>query len=85
MAENPLQHMTEDELWSRYKKSKEPIVRDFFIRQYSPLVKYVAGKVAASMPNTVEFEDLVASESSASSTRSRNSIRTRTSNSRLTP
>ena len=59
MAENPLQRMTEDELWSRYKNKKEPAVRDAFIRQYAPLVKYVAGKVAASMPNTVEFEDLV--------------------------
>ena len=59
MTENPLQRMTEDELWSRYKTKKEPAIRDAFIRQYAPLVKYVAGKVAASMPNTVEFEDLV--------------------------
>jgi RNA polymerase sigma factor FliA len=59
MAENPLQRMSEDELWSRYKDKREPAVRDAFIRQYSPLVKYVAGKVAASMPNTVEFDDLV--------------------------
>jgi RNA polymerase sigma factor for flagellar operon FliA len=59
MAENPLLRMTEEELWSHYKTSKDPAVRDAFIRQYAPLVKYVAGKVAASMPNTVEFEDLV--------------------------
>ncbi len=59
MAENPLQRLTEEELWSRYKTKKEPAIRDTFIRQYAPLVKYVAGKVAASMPNTVEFEDLV--------------------------
>jgi RNA polymerase sigma factor FliA len=59
MAENPLARMSEDELWSLYKNSRDPAIRDAFIRQYSPLVKYVAGKVAASMPNTVEFEDLV--------------------------
>ena len=59
MAENPLKRMTEDELWSVYKNDKDPAIRDAFIRQYAPLVKYVAGKVAASMPNTVEFEDLV--------------------------
>ena len=59
MVENPLQRLTEDELWSRYKIKKDPAIRDAFIRQYAPLVKYVAGKVAASMPNTVEFEDLV--------------------------
>jgi RNA polymerase sigma factor FliA len=59
MVENPLKRMTEDELWSQYKESRNPAIRDAFIRQYAPLVKYVAGKVAASMPNTVEFEDLV--------------------------
>jgi RNA polymerase sigma factor for flagellar operon FliA len=59
MAENPLARMSEDDLWSRYKETRDPAIRDAFIRQYSPLVKYVAGKVAASMPNTVEFEDLV--------------------------
>jgi RNA polymerase sigma factor for flagellar operon FliA len=59
MVENPLQRKTEDELWSLYKTKKDPAIRDAFIRQYAPLVKYVAGKVAASMPNTVEFEDLV--------------------------
>jgi RNA polymerase sigma factor for flagellar operon FliA len=59
MAENPLKLMTEEELWSMYRNDKDPAIRDAFIRQYAPLVKYVAGKVAASMPNTVEFEDLV--------------------------
>lgn len=59
MAENPLARMSEDELWSQYRKAKDPAIRDAFIRQYAPLVKYVAGKVAASMPNSVEFDDLV--------------------------
>jgi RNA polymerase sigma factor for flagellar operon FliA len=59
MAENPLKRMSEDDLWSLYKESRDPAIRDAFIRQYAPLVKYVAGKVAASMPSTVEFEDLV--------------------------
>jgi RNA polymerase sigma factor for flagellar operon FliA len=59
MVENPLKRMAEDEQWAYYKKTRDPAARDAFIRQYSPLVKYVAGKVAASMPNTVEFEDLV--------------------------
>jgi len=59
MAENPRAQLTEDELWSLYRKSKDPAIRDAFIRQYAPLVKYVAGKVAAGMPNTVEFDDLV--------------------------
>lgn len=51
--------MTEEELWPRYFKTRDPAIREAFIRQYAPLVKYVAGKVAAGMPNQVEFEDLV--------------------------
>jgi len=49
----------EDNLWFEYKKTKSPALRDKFIRQYMPLVKYVAGKVAVGLPNSVEFDDLV--------------------------
>lgn len=50
---------SEEELWHLYRKTHDPRVRDFFVRQYAPLVKYVAGKVAIGMPNNVEFDDLV--------------------------
>ena len=50
---------TEDELWKEFKKTKSPAIRDKFIRQYMPLVKYVAGKVSTGMPDSVEFDDLV--------------------------
>jgi RNA polymerase sigma factor, FliA/WhiG family/RNA polymerase sigma factor, sigma-70 family len=50
---------TEDELWAMYKKARDPAIREFFIKQYAPLVKYVAGKVAVGMPSNVEFDDLV--------------------------
>ena len=50
---------TEDELWLEFHKTKSTQLRDAFIRQYMPLVKYVAGKVAVNMPNSVEFDDLV--------------------------
>jgi RNA polymerase sigma factor FliA len=59
MTNSPLEAKTEEELWAVYKKTKDPSLRDSFIRQYAPLVKYVAGKVAIGMPNTVEFDDLV--------------------------
>ena len=49
----------EDLLWEEFKKTKSSKIRDKFIRQYMPLVKYVAGKVAVGMPNSVEFDDLV--------------------------
>ncbi|MBN1410610.1 MAG: RNA polymerase sigma factor WhiG [Spirochaetales bacterium] len=51
---------SEEELWKLYKEKKDPKIRDFFIKQYAPLVKYVAGKIAIGMPNNVEFDDLVA-------------------------
>ena len=50
---------SEDELWQRYRKTKDPSIREIFIKQYAPLVKYVAGKVAMGMPHNVEFDDLV--------------------------
>jgi RNA polymerase sigma factor for flagellar operon FliA len=50
---------TEEELWQQYKKSRDPAIRESFIKQYAPLVKYVAGKVAMGMPHNVEFDDLV--------------------------
>jgi RNA polymerase sigma factor for flagellar operon FliA len=54
-----LEQKTEEELWAEYKKSRDPAIREFFIKQYAPLVKYVAGKVAVGMPSNVEFDDLV--------------------------
>ena len=49
----------EDDLWEEFKKTKSPALRDKFIKQYMPLVKYVAGKVAVGLPASVEFDDLV--------------------------
>lgn len=59
MGNSLLEHKTEDELWVEYHRSRDPSIREFFIKQYAPLVKYVAGKVAVGMPSNVEFDDLV--------------------------
>jgi len=59
MGNNPLEQKTEEELWIEYRQNKDPKIRELFIRQYAPLVKYVAGKVAVGMPHNVEFDDLV--------------------------
>lgn len=50
---------TEEELWEEYRKTSDPKIREQFVKQYAPLVKYVAGKVMAGMPQNIEFEDLV--------------------------
>ena len=59
MANPLLDEKTEEQLWIEFKKTKSSAIRDKFIRQYMPLVKYVAGKLAVGMPGSVEFDDLV--------------------------
>lgn len=59
MADALLDGKSEEELWLVYKKKKDPRIRDAFVKQYAPLVKYVAGKVAVGMPHNIEFDDLV--------------------------
>src|SRR3954453_18519332 len=48
-----------ERLWVRYKADGERAVRDELIVHYSPLVKYVAGRVAVGLPQNVEQSDLV--------------------------
>ena len=59
MSASIFDEKTEDELWLEFKKTQSPELRNAFIRQYMPLVKYVAGKVHTGMPGSVEFDDLV--------------------------
>ena len=46
-------------LWEDYKSSDARELRDRLIVHYSPLVKYVAGRVAVGLPQNVEQADLV--------------------------
>lgn len=48
-----------DRLWAAYKDAATREVRDQLIIHYSPLVKYVAGRVAVGLPQNVEQADLV--------------------------
>lgn len=54
----PTEHELRD-LWSEYKSSGSSTSRDVLIVHYSPLVKFVAGRVAAGLPQNVEQSDLV--------------------------
>lgn len=49
----------EKELWHQYRSTKDQSIRDAIVKQYAPLVKYVAGKVSVGMPQNVDFDDLV--------------------------
>jgi len=46
-------------LWQDYRKSRDPHLRDRLILTYAPLVKFVAGRVGASLPAHVDEQDLV--------------------------
>ena len=48
-----------ERLWNDYKSSGRRDLRDRLILRYSPLVKYVAGRVAVGLPQNVEQSDLV--------------------------
>jgi RNA polymerase sigma factor FliA len=54
----PDQQAEVDGLWERFKASGEDALRERLILHYSPLVKYVAGRVGAGLPRSVDHNDL---------------------------
>ena len=51
-------HADIEQLWADYKANRNQETRDKLIVQYSPLVKYVAGRVGVGLPRNVEQADL---------------------------
>jgi RNA polymerase sigma factor for flagellar operon FliA len=47
------------ELWRLYKEEDDERARERLVVAYSPLVKYVAGRMAAGLPSHVEESDLI--------------------------
>lgn len=47
-----------DALWREFKATAAPAARERLILHYSPLVKYVAGRVSVGLPSTIEQADL---------------------------
>ena len=46
-------------LWIKFKDTNDQEIRDKLILNYSPLVKYVAGRVSSTLPQNIESGDLV--------------------------
>ena len=46
-------------LWVRFADGNDPGVREELILQYAPLVKYVIGRLAISLPAIVDYEDIL--------------------------
>jgi len=47
--------------WTRWHNRRNPAARDHLIVHYSPLVKFVAGRVGAGLPSSVDSGDLISS------------------------
>ena len=47
------------DLWRRYKHSGDTRARERLVVAYSPLVKYVAGRMASGLPSHVDEADLI--------------------------
>lgn len=47
------------ELWTQYKNTDDPKLKEELIVRYASFVKYVAGRVAMNLPSNVDFDDLV--------------------------
>ena len=47
------------DLWNRYIASRDTGLRSELILQYSPLVKYVMGRLAISLPAIIDYEDIL--------------------------
>ena len=54
-------HSPLDVLWRSYKATGDEGLREQLILHYSPLVKYVAGRVSVGLPSNVEQADFVSS------------------------
>jgi RNA polymerase sigma factor FliA len=60
MADRVKSDQTSDinEMWAQFKASGSEKLRENLILHYSPLVKFVAGRVAAGLPRNVDQNDL---------------------------
>jgi RNA polymerase sigma factor FliA len=47
------------DLWRRYKADGDELARERLVLAYSPLVKYVAGRMASGLPSHVDEGDLI--------------------------
>lgn len=54
----PVEIASADDLWADYGVARAKEFRDRLILHYQPLVAYVAGRVAAGLPQSVDADDL---------------------------
>ena len=52
-------HQLTQQVWSRHRAAPDPALREWLIVQYAPLVKYVVGRMAVSLPGLRGTEDVL--------------------------
>jgi len=52
---------TVDTAWEDWSENQHPVAREWLVVNYSSLVKFVAGRLAAGLPKNVDTRDLVSS------------------------
>ena len=58
-AEKRAQQEANRKLWEAYGASRSEELREEIILQYAPLVKYVMGRLAISLPAVLDYEDIL--------------------------
>lgn len=48
-----------NKIWNDYRQNKSPELRDQLIIEYSPIVRYVAGRLAIHLGSHMDFDDLI--------------------------
>lgn len=51
--------LTAEALWQQYARSHEPSLKEQLVLEYLPLVKYVVGRLAVTLPPTLDADDLL--------------------------
>jgi RNA polymerase sigma factor FliA len=47
-----------DDVWTAYKKTGDPILRNRLIETYYPLVRYISERLLSTLPRSIELDDL---------------------------
>jgi RNA polymerase sigma factor for flagellar operon FliA len=58
-AAKQAQQLANRKLWEAYGASRSEELREEIILQYAPLVKYVMGRLAISLPAVLDYEDIL--------------------------
>ena len=48
-----------DRIWVTYKRTLDPNLRNVLIERYYPLVRYISERLLATLPKSIDLEDLV--------------------------